>query len=82
MKPEVLKREFGKDIVLWGGGVSAQTTLHHGSVEEISKEVQERMATFKPGGGYVFCVDHDIQENVSPEKIRAVFMTAREHGRY
>jgi hypothetical protein len=30
----------------------------------------------------VFCVDHDIQENVSAEKIRAVFMTAREHGSY
>ena len=82
MNPEVLKREFGKDIVLWGGGVSAQTTLHHGSVEDISNEVKERMGTFKPGGGYVFCVDHDIQENVSSEKIRAVFMTAREHGRY
>ena len=24
----------------------------------------------------------DIQENVSSEKIRAVFMTAREHGSY
>jgi uroporphyrinogen-III decarboxylase len=36
----------------------------------------------KPGGGYVFSVDHDIQENVAAEKIEAVFKTAQEHRSY
>jgi hypothetical protein len=27
MDPAVLKREFGKDLVLWGGGVTAQNPL-------------------------------------------------------
>jgi uroporphyrinogen decarboxylase len=82
MDPAVLKREFGEDLVLWGGGVTAQTTLHHGSVEEIRAEVRYRLDTMKPGGGYVFSVDHDIQENVAPEKIEAVFRTAQEHRSY
>jgi uroporphyrinogen decarboxylase len=82
MDPALLKREFGRDLVLWGGGVTAQTTLHNGSLDEIRAEVRERLDTMKPGGGYVFAVDHDIQENVSPEKIEAVFSTAQEHRSY
>jgi uroporphyrinogen decarboxylase len=78
MDPAVLKREFGKDLVLWGGGITAQTTLHRGSLDDIRNEVRHRLDTMKPGGGYVFSVDHDIQEDVSPEKIEAVFMTAQE----
>lgn len=37
---------------------------------------------FKPGGGYVFTPDHNIQEHISPEKILAVYETAREFGGY
>lgn len=79
MDPAMLKREFGKDIVFWGGGVSTQTTLFHGTPEDIRKEVKERIDIFKPGGGYVFTTDHDIQEHVPPEKILAVYQTAQEH---
>ncbi len=82
MDPETLKREFGKDIVFWGGGVSAQTTLFNGAVEDVRREVTERLDTFKPGGGYVFAVDHDIQEHVSPEKIVAAFETAQAQRAY
>jgi uroporphyrinogen decarboxylase len=82
MDPALLKKEFGRDLVLWGGGVTAQTTLHHGSLDEIKAEVRHRLDTLKPGGGYVFSVDHDIQENVSPEKIEAVFTAAKEHRSY
>ncbi|NIA14814.1 MAG: methyltransferase [Nitrospiraceae bacterium] len=82
MDPTMLKREFGRDIVFWGGGVSAQTTLFSGAVEDVRNEVKEKLATFKPGGGYIFSVDHDIQANVSPEKILAAFEAAREYGPY
>ena len=82
MDPTVLKREFGKDIVFWGGGISTQTTLCHGSVEDVRDEVKERIGIFKPGGGYIFTVEHDIQEHVPPEKIMAVFETAQECGEY
>jgi len=82
MDPAMLKREFGNDIVLWGGGVSAQTTLFSGTVEDVRKEVRERLHIFKPGGGYVFTTDHDIQEHVAPEKIVAVYEAAQEFGKY
>jgi len=79
MEADRLKREFGKDVTFWGGGVSAQTTLFSGSVEKARDEVKEKMEIFAPGGGYVFTTDHDIQEHVQPEVIEAVYRTALEY---
>jgi uroporphyrinogen decarboxylase len=82
MDPAVLKREFGGHIAFWGGGIGTQTTLCHGTPDEVREEVKTTLEIFKPGGGYVFTPDHNIQENVSPEKILAVYQTAQEFGRY
>ncbi len=82
MDPAWLKKEFGREILFWGGGVRTQSTLVKGSVEDVSAEVREMIDIFKPGGGYIFCPIHDIQEEVPPEKIWAVYKTAREHGFY
>ncbi|MCP4750173.1 MAG: methyltransferase [Proteobacteria bacterium] len=80
MEADRLKREFGKDLTFWGGGVSAQTTLFSGDVDAVRREVKEKMEIFAPGGGYVFTTDHDIQEHVQPEVIEAIFQTALENA--
>ncbi|MBW1983799.1 MAG: methyltransferase [Deltaproteobacteria bacterium] len=82
MDAAFLKKEFGKDITFWGGGVSGQTTLMNGNAEDAEKEVEEKMAIFKTGGGYVFAADHDIQEHVMPDVIMATFKTAQKYGVY
>lgn len=82
MDPAWLKREFGREITFWGGGVRTQTTLVKGSPADVAREVRELIKIFKPGGGYIFCPIHDIQEEVPPEKIRAIYKAAREHGFY
>ena len=82
MEPEKLKRRYGDRLSFWGGGVETQTTLPFGSVDEVRKEVEERVHLFGPGGGYVFATIHNIQSDISPEKIRAVFDTARKTGVY
>ena len=82
MNPEILKREFGKDITFWGGGVSTQTTLSFGSMDDITDEVTRMMEIFADGGGFVFSPIHNIQADVSPEKIIKVFETAKSLRRY
>lgn len=82
MDPLMLKREFGKEITFWGGGVRTQTTLINGTLEAVKNEVKEMLDIFKPGGGYVFCPIHDIQEDIPPEKIAAIYETARQYGSY
>jgi uroporphyrinogen decarboxylase len=82
MEPEKLKKRYGENLSFWGAGVETQTTLPFGSVEEVRKQVEERIRLFGPGGGYVFATIHNIQADISPEKIKAVFDTARRTGVY
>ncbi len=82
MDPSKLKAEFGKYITFWGGGIDTQTTLPFGSLEDIEKEVKERIRIFAPGGGYVFCPIHNIQADISPEKILTIFETAKKIRKY
>ena len=75
-----LKREYGRDIVFWGGGVDTQGVLPFGTPEEVSDEVKRRIDDLAPGGGYVFAAVHNIQALVPPENIVALFETALEYG--
>ncbi len=81
MAPERLKREFGGRIVFWGGGADTQSVLQRASPAEVRRHVRERIATFAPGGGYVFTQVHNIQANVPADNITAMFETASEAGR-
>jgi uroporphyrinogen decarboxylase len=82
MTPARLKCEFGDRLVFWGGGCDTQTILGHATPEEIRQHVKERIATFGPNGGYVFNQVHNIQANVPPENILAMFDAAYEFGSY
>lgn len=76
MDPIKLKKEFGKHLTFWGGGINTQTTLTFGTIEEIRREVEELMHIFAPGGGFVFTQVHNIQANIEPEKVVEVYKTA------
>lgn len=82
MDPIRLKREFGKHLTFWGGGCDTQQVLIHGSIEEIEDEVKRMISIFAPGGGFVFTQVHNIQANIPPEKVIAMYRTAYEYGRY
>ncbi len=80
MEPERIKKEFGGKIVFWGGGCDTQQILPTASPEEIREHVRERLAIFKPGGGYVFNQVHNIQPNVPAENVIAMLDAAYEFG--
>ena len=82
MEPQRLKEEFGSRIVFWGGGADTQTVLPFGSPDEVQRQVRERMAVLGSGGGYVFAPSQDIQADVPPENLAAMYGAAREWGRY
>jgi uroporphyrinogen-III decarboxylase len=78
MEPERLKREYGKDLVFWGGGVDTQRTLPFGTPDEVYREVFERVRIFNEGGGYVFNTIHNIQANVPIENVEAMFKALKD----
>jgi uroporphyrinogen decarboxylase len=82
MDPAGIKRKYGQNLSFWGGGVDTQTTLPFGTLEDIRREVRERLAILKPGGGHVFSTIHNIQPDIPPEKILALFETAREWRKF
>jgi uroporphyrinogen decarboxylase len=77
-----LKREYGKEITFWGGAIDTQNVLGIGSVQQVKDEVRRRIDDFAPGGGFVFAAVHNIQGNVPPENVVAMWDTLREYGFY
>jgi uroporphyrinogen decarboxylase len=82
MDSAALKRDFGKEIVFWGGGVDTQRVLGTGSLAEVREEVRRRVTDFMAGGGFVFNTVHNIQGNVPPENLVAMWEALLEYGRY
>jgi len=82
MEPSELKRRFGHDLVFWGGGCDSQRVLPRGTPAEVAENVRGNLAAFMPGGGYVFANVHNIQGDVPPENIEALFDAAYEYGFY
>ena len=77
-----LKQEFGRELVFWGGGVDTQRVLGVASPEEIRGHVRRNIDALAPGGGFVFAAVHDIQANVPPQNIMAMYEAWREYGLY
>ncbi len=82
MNPAELKRRFGRQIAFWGGGVDAQHVLPRGTPSEVTENVRRNVKAFMPGGGYVFNNVHNIQGEVPPENIVAMYNAAYECGFY
>ncbi|MBN1835825.1 MAG: methyltransferase [Spirochaetales bacterium] len=76
MDPRELKREFGRELVFWGGGCDTQDVLPNASPEEVRRHVRERVEIWNPGGGFVFQQVHNILANVPPENVVAMLEAA------
>ncbi len=76
-----LKQRFG-DCLSFMGAIDTQRVLPFGSATEVEEEVKRRINDLAPGGGYVLCAVHNIQPDVPPENIVAMYDSARQHGVY
>ena len=77
-----LNREFGKELTFWGGGVDTQRVLGSEAPDEVRRDTRKRIEHLVPGGGFVFAAVHNIQGNVPPENIMAMWETLQEYGVY
>jgi len=77
MEPERLKREFGDRIAFWGG-IDTQHLLPHGTPEEVRAGVRRTFETLGQGGGWVLTSVHNVQPDVPPENLLAMFDEGRQ----
>jgi len=71
-----LKREFGNEMVFWGGGCDTRDVLPNGTPDAIKKHVKNQIKILSPGGGFVFQQVHNIMANVPPQNVLAMFDAA------
>ena len=76
-----LKQEFGDRLSFWGA-IDTRDVMPHGTVEEVRREVRQRIQDLGPSGGYVLCAVHNIQPEVPPENVVAMYDAAYELGKY
>ena len=82
MDPARLKREFGRDLVFWGGGCDTQQILPYGTPQQVRDEVRRKLDVFMPGGGFIWNQVHNIMADIPPENIVAMLDAAYEFGQY
>ena len=68
-----LKRDFGGELVFWGGGCDTGNILPKGTPEEVARHVTEQVGTGRKDGGFVFQQVHNIMADIPPENIIAMF---------
>jgi uroporphyrinogen decarboxylase len=73
----MLKRRFGDRIAFWGA-IDTGHVLPHGTPQQVRDEVFRRASDLAPGGGYVLASVHNIQADVPPENICALWDAADE----
>jgi uroporphyrinogen decarboxylase len=73
MRPEGLKRDFGKDICFYGG-MDLQQILNSGTVQQVKDEAKRLIDILGKDGGYIFGPGHTyIQVDAPIENILAMY---------
>ena len=76
MDVQTLKERFGERIVFWGGGADVQDVLPRATAEEVRRDVRHRIEVMQPGGGFVFAPIHNLQADIPPQNITAMYEEA------
>jgi uroporphyrinogen decarboxylase len=76
------KKEYGKDLTVWGGSCDTQYVLPFGTPQQVRDETKRRIEDLAPGGGFIFAPIHVIQGEVPPENIMAWWEALQEYGIY
>jgi uroporphyrinogen decarboxylase len=82
MDTRKFKKEFGKDLTIWGGSCDNQQVMPFGTTQQVRDETRRRIEDLAPGGGFIFAPIHVIQNGVPPENIMAWWETLQDYGTY
>ena len=72
-----LKRDFGKDLCLWGGVSNHDLVV--GDPQEIRRQVRESVEACAPGGGFILGSSHSITVRTPLANILAYLEAAERH---
>jgi uroporphyrinogen decarboxylase len=75
-QPEVMdvfavKRTYGHRLSFWGG-ISTQSTLPYGTVDQVREQVRRLLELVGKNGGYIAAPAHDVPADAKPENVAAM----------
>jgi uroporphyrinogen decarboxylase len=73
-----LKKEYGRDIILFGG-VDETSFL---DTDKAEKEIKSKFKYLMKGGGYIYHADSPILDNISFENYKNVIGLVKRYGKY
>jgi uroporphyrinogen decarboxylase len=76
-----LKRDHGERLAFWGG-VGSQSTMSHGTPEDVKAEAKRLMETVGKGGGFICSPAHFVEPESPLENLDAFMEAIDEYGRY
>jgi uroporphyrinogen-III decarboxylase len=79
--PATMKRCYGDRICLMGG-IDVVNEVYLSTPERIRQMVRERLAIYKPGGGYIMDGSNSVVFETPEENVWALAEAGREYGRY
>jgi len=81
MQAEKLKKEFGDRLTFWGA-IDTHSPHIGSDPSGMENEVRNVINALAPGGGFILNPIHNIQPDITPENIVALFDSAARYGSY
>ena len=81
MQTDQLKQRFGNNLSFWGA-MDTTEILPNGNADDVRNEVRRIIRDLAPGGGFVLASVHNLQPDIPPENILAMFEAASQYGQY
>jgi uroporphyrinogen decarboxylase len=80
MDPLKIKKDYGDVLTLWGG-IDVRA-IAHPDPTVLENEIKTKVPVLSKGGGYIFCSDHSIPDNVSLERYRYMLELGHKYGTF
>lgn len=81
METDQLKQRFGNKLSFWGA-MDTTKILPNGTADNVRNEVRRIIRDLAPEGGFVLASVHNLQPDIPPENILAMFEAASQYGKY
>jgi uroporphyrinogen decarboxylase len=77
MDPYAMKRSYGDQLAFYGG-MSVQSTLPHGTPQQVRDEARRLMDEVGRGGGFILGPSHDMPGDIPLENMLSLIETLRD----
>lgn len=81
MNPAQVKKDYGSRLCFMGT-IDEQHTLPFGTMDDLKKEIDDRIKVIGLNGGLIIGPSHNIQNDTEIEKIEFMFNYFKEAGKY